>query len=541
MAAKPTSMAGEVREIESELFGDARYVDVALALRRDKDKSTLLYAGGNWDRLDRRFTGRDPERCTSVYLEESQVEFTQWFATWLRDFREGFPREVSLVLNAGDRRGGKTFNSLLCQIAALIDVPLLPNGQATIGWAISKTYRQRDELDEIINTRIPARLYHHRKAPEHRFEFAHGSTLKNLSADDPDSLKQGRVDFLLYNEGQLMSPRAIKNGLYGTSDQGGITVLAANPPTGPEGDWLRDLKDAIDQDPATKKITRFFNFSSKQNTKIDAPARRRNAAIARHIDPDMADGDADGTWRNWGDLAAPAFDKRKHVGAQPRGEDVTHMVTRREFYLSAHNVVSADFQRRPQAAVILTMHSRPDGQVDYYARADIGVKGTETELSTAVMGAPYSLTPDLKDPSSAVWIGDCSGSWQGAMRVKGQTSFALLEADGWRVFPAEIIKGANSERPRNPPVALRLGLLDRLIKAGRVHISPDCQWLVESLAKCTLRKTSTGTRVPQGHLAHVLDAFSYALYRLEPRPKSPGASLPGRGSYHSASRPPKRY
>ncbi len=141
-----------------------------------------------------------------------------------------------------------------------------------------------------------------------------------------------------------------------------------------------------------------------------------------------------------------------------------------------------------------------------------------------------------------MWVGDCSGSYQGAMRVKGQTSFALLEADGWKVFAAEIIKGANSERPKNPLVSQRLGLIYRLMQEKRIFVAPECVWLAESFAKCTLRKTSTGTRVPQGHLAHILDAASYAVYRVEPKPKRSGFSnLPSRGSYHAAPKPPKRF
>jgi hypothetical protein len=123
------------------------------------------------------------------------------------------------------------------------------------------------------------------------------------------------------------------------------------------------------------------------------------------------------------------------------------------------------------------------------------------------------------------------------MRVKGQTSFMLLEADGWRVFPAEVIKGVGSERPKNPLVSQRLGLIYRLMRAGRVRVAPECAWLVESFSKCTLRKTSTGTRVPHGHLAHILDAASYAVYRLEPKPKRAGSTnLPTRGSFHAAQR-----
>jgi hypothetical protein len=537
--ARPQSFSGKLQELESSLCGEARFVDIALALTRAKDKSTLLYAGGQWDRLDKRFTSATPERVALVALEESQVAFVSWFAEWLRAFREGYPRDASLVLNAGDRRGGKTFSSVLAQVAALIDVPLLLDGTPTIGWAVSKSYRQRDELDAVIAGFVPDRLYHHRRAPEHIFEFAHGSRLRNLSADDPDALKQGRVDFLLYNEGQLMSPRAIRNGLYGTSDRGGITVLACNPPTGPAGDWLRDLKDAIDRDPETSKIARFFNFSSKLNTKVDQPARRRNVAIARHIDPDMADADADGTWRSWGDLACPAFDKRQHVGLPPDvgAIDVTAEVTRKTLYAGANFVIGGDFQRRPQAAAVLRVFrsTAVDGNV-YCFVDECGVKGTETELSTALMGSGHDYSTDLSSERSALWIGDCSGSYQGAMRIKGQTSYALLEADGWKIFPAEVIKAPNSERPKNPLVAQRLGVLYRAMAAGRVRVSPNCAWIIESFSKCTLRKTSTGTRVPQGHLAHILDAASYAIYRLEPKPKTT-SSMPPRGSIRFGTRP----
>lgn len=132
-------------------------------------------------------------------------------------------------------------------------------------------------------------FYSAQRAPEHRITFAHGPILRNLSADDPDSMKQGRCDFLLYNEAQLISPRAVKNGLYGTADAGGLCVLAANPPSGPEGDWLHDLKDAIDEDAEIKPITRFFNFSSKDNTKIDQPARRRVAKLGAAA-PDIPSG-----------------------------------------------------------------------------------------------------------------------------------------------------------------------------------------------------------------------------------------------------------
>jgi hypothetical protein len=522
------SLDDRIRAIDAALGGEARFVDVALALTRAQDHSTLLYAGGVWDKFDRRFTGKEPSRTAVIELEESQIEFTRWFETFLADYRNGYPRDISLVLNSGGRRGGKTFDTLACQIAALIDVPMLSNGLPTIGWAISKTYRQRDELEQFVSSRIPSEFYEHQRAPEHRYTFAHGAYLRNLSADEPESLKQGRVDFLFYNEGQLMSPKAIKHGLYGTSDCGGLTMMAANPPDGPEGDWLRDLKDAIEEDPEIRPIAKFFNFDPRKNTKVDAPARRRNAKLAQKIDPEGADGDDEGTWRRWGDLAYPGWNSRTLdrgglVGPAPTigAVDITSQVTRSVFYIAYPFVIGGDFQRRPQAAAVLRVFDVPgiEGPV-YWFVDECGVKGTEVELSTELMGSPHGYVPQRGEERSAVWVGDCSGSYQGAERIPGRTSFGLLEAEGWKVFPAEIIKGTNSERPKNPDVAQRLGLMYRLMEAQRIRVAPECTWLTAAFAKCQLRKTETGTRVPKGAFAHITDAASYAVWRLDPKPGS---------------------
>jgi hypothetical protein len=111
------SLGQQIHELELATRPMNRMVDLALALRRWKTGEILLGAGGRWDRIERRFLPGPPERAKFIDLEESQVEFTRWFATFLRDLRQGRPRDVSLALAAGDRRGGKTFDLLLCTIA----------------------------------------------------------------------------------------------------------------------------------------------------------------------------------------------------------------------------------------------------------------------------------------------------------------------------------------------------------------------------------------------------------------------------------------
>lgn len=532
------SLQSRLDELERAIEGTDRYADLALALVAEKDRSTLLYAGGQWDRFERRFTENDPNRVAVVYLEESQVEFARWFAEYLRDYREGFPRDISFVLTAGARRGGKTFVTYLCQIAALLDVPFSPADRLpTIGWTISRTYRQRDELDQLVSGYLPPRMYEMRKAPEHVFKFPHGSYLRNLSADDPESLKQGRVDFLLYNEGQLMSPTAVRNGMYGTADRGGLTVMAANPPTGPNGEWLRELKESIDSDAEMRAITRYFYFDAAKNTKVDQPARKRVSVIAKRLDPDVADADAEGSWQLFGKMAYPAWSKDLVQAVPADAEDVTREATRRELHDYWPFVIGGDFQKKPQAAAVLKVYRIPGIEGDVYWFVDeCGVKGTETDLSTELIGSPHSYSPVRGAERGAVWIGDCTGSYQGAERIPGRTSYGLLEKEGWKVFPAEIIKlEGKSDHPKNPDIGQRLGLMERLMRERRIRVAPSCVWLIKSFRKCELRVTETGRRVPKGQAAHVTDAAGYAVWRLEKF--RPVTSFPKKGAYRAAPRP----
>ena len=136
-----------------------RFVDLSLAIRHHKTKETLLWAGGQWDRIDQRFTDIEPSHAQIIDVHEGQAEFVVWFARWLADFREGFQRNTSLALAGGDRRGGKTFDLFLCQNAMLIDVP------KSIGWAVSVSNNERDELDRQRQEILLSSWYVYRSFP----------------------------------------------------------------------------------------------------------------------------------------------------------------------------------------------------------------------------------------------------------------------------------------------------------------------------------------------------------------------------------------
>src|ERR1043166_9451873 len=92
----PKASSGpRLRDLEIATREASRIVDVALILRRAADKSLLLGAGGRWDRIQQRYLPYKPGRVRFIDLEESQIEFTRWYADWLAAFRDGRPRDVS--------------------------------------------------------------------------------------------------------------------------------------------------------------------------------------------------------------------------------------------------------------------------------------------------------------------------------------------------------------------------------------------------------------------------------------------------------------
>jgi hypothetical protein len=509
------SLGQQIHELELATRPTSRVVDLALALRRRKTGEILLGAGGRWDRIERRFLPGPPERAWFIDLEESQVEFTRWFATFLRDLRQGRPRDISLALAAGDRRGGKTFDLLLCTIALLIDVPQI-DGSATVGWVVSANYQERDEIDKTIREYIPSSWYTHRKAPHFLYTFLHGASLRNVSADDPETLKRGRVDVVLYNEAQKLPIAALTNGIYGTADKGGIALLAANPPRRQVGEWVLELKKAID----AKRVTgaKYFGFSSKDNTRIDQAARERVGGIVRLLDPRAAQAEDEGAWLPVGDRAYPRFDPRPveeggMVGRPPEAGDIMSEVLRGAGIYTAYQLVAgADFQGRPhQAAVVLRVFGgRPDGKPVYWIIDEMIVEGTERHLSAEAFSRDYK-------PETLCWIPDATGEFQDARHSRRETSFDILRADRWNVYPPNEVQRPESQAAINPRVERRLALMYQVMDEGRFFVSSNCLWAIEALEKCPLRPARYGGKKPFGKYAHVTDSIGYPIWRLEPK------------------------
>lgn len=511
------SLDRQLQEIIERETGESRYLDLCLCLRREKTGETLLWAGDVWDHQEKRFT-RESTSPHIIDVEESQVPFTRWFAEWLKAYRDGLPRTVSLVLNEGDRRGGKTTISILCQIAALIDVPNHGNSRA-IGWVVSETFKKRDEIEENISQWIPSSWYEHWKAPEFRYEFANGAVLRNLSAQDPEDMRQGRADILCFNEPQQMVAKAVVNGLYGTADKSGLTILACNPPTQVKGEWLVDLKEAIDNRDENAAGAVAFHFESRLNKKINQPARGRIGRLAGIISPSQVGADDLGVWARLGDRAYPKWNK-KFAKTKPEIGDITEDVLRKTFSLRGFEYLAgADFQGYPyNSAVLWKIYPGPNGWI-YWAVDEFMVDGAEIHMLEDIREAGYT-------ESQVLFVGDASGQWQNYKHEEGLRSFAEMKKDGWVVKPPREPKAdSKTQRTGNPAVESRLRVMIRLMEQERIFVDPDkCPNLIASYRECPLKKDGSRVKKHTRH-AHLSDAADYPLYRVDPKPKAERAPL----------------
>lgn len=556
---KPTgTLAQRLRAAEAALIGSDRYLDVRLDLaafgptddrRKLPTGATILAAGGRWDKTFGRFLDpvaeADVSELAIVGVEESQFEFLEWGAGWLAAYRDGLPRDTTVTMMAGDRRGGKTFIAVAFIIACCIDAPIASDGTPLLAWIVSKSFRERFEIEQWILNRIPDTWYRHLGAPVHEFHFAHGAVLRLISADDDDSTKQGRVDVCFINEPQKLGPRAVANAVLGASDLGGLVILAANPPRGDHsrGYWMFDVKDAIDDERVAqakgKRVEplgiRYFHVDSKRNKSIDQVSRRRAGRIAALIDPSIKAGDVEGSWKRPAERALWEFDKHRHLHAVPTVApalvDVTREIARqRGEWGDWLYVAGVDFDWRPHiVAVIYRIFGSLDDPL-FWAMDEFAGEQKWTTLQWIQAfedwGDPRGYTRE-----SLLFIGDASSSHPRDDDPKApdeRTSFETLEGEQWTIIPPQDHRGrSGAGRARNPFVDARLDLYNDHLRRDRAMIDPvGCPWFSECAREATTERKTGRRKLVHNKWAHAIDAGTYPVWRLAPHPGSKGLDGP---------------
>lgn len=485
---------------------DQRYIDLCVVWRRALTGEVLLKVGGRWDRIEQRYDG-PAEHCRTIELKESQVEAARWASYWIEEKLAGRPRDFFALFLLGDRGGGKTTFAAILLGTLLVAFPRL-DATPAIGWQVSSSHAERDELDREIATHFPSAWFKYTEWPKHVYRWVHGPTLTNVSADDPDALKRGRVDFALFNEPQKMGKKAPAFGIARLKDKGGFTIFAANPPDDQKGRWVYDLWEKSEEakDAGKPFPIRFLKLKSQDNDSLDVTTADQVAEIIRILDPRLAAADLDGHMLRPGQAAYWQWSKTKNLRQKPQLGDITRQFLRSRIGREYDYLAGADFQATPhQAAVFYKIFGTLDEPILWAVDELIVDQATEEDLIAEVDEANYT-------PERVLWIGDASGQWQDGKHSKQRDSFAVFKARRWHIIPPT--KAKSKDRfPRNPPVEQRVKLTNKLLSDARLMVDPDtCPKLAEAFKECELRMGRYGRVIPLGFYAHLTDAAAYPIW-----------------------------
>lgn len=491
--------------------------------------------GGRWDHHLGTWAG-DAAAPQIFDLQESQVEYARWFSSWHYAFKHRMPRDTSAVFLWGDRRGGKTWITLMMLIGFVIDLATLP--EEVITWIVSISIPEREELDRYLRTLLPVGWSEFREQPKHEMIFAHGPKISCLTVEDPETLKRGEAHLVMLNEAAKMSSAPFENALPATRDRGGLLVCSTNPPTYayPRGFWVADLKEAHDEAAALGKPDgmRFFTVSSKLNVALDTAASERVAAILRVVNPDRAEADAEGRMIKRGDKAFRAhFQPVRHLKTQVMLPDITALLTRQRTGRAFPYIMGSDFNAHPaMSGVVFQVLGTVEKPV-LFALCDIFEFGDEDDLVDALERFEDAGGAQRFNAGNVLIVADSSAAWQSPTRQPGKTSEAALRARGYTVVAPQERRTAQGMAPKNPPIILTTNKVQTSLDDDRFWVHPDARRVQDCLRNCAAKKYGDrNVTIPTGKHVHIADCLRYVTWWVQPVRRAAGhqavrtASLP---------------
>jgi hypothetical protein len=532
--------------LEDERDENRVHLDMAISLRvADVDttgtsprylKETaeeLAFVGGRWDRREKRWVA-DADRYAIVHVPRGseQEVAARWLAEWFQRAGQGprgahwddFERVWTLLL-VGGRRGGKSYLAVvaLCMFAVMVPRALV--------WAVSPTQEETDELEQAIRALMPSDWYTFRGGGAGKplqFRLAHGSRLLCLSGHKPRSLKRGRVDLALYNEGQNMYRAGWVQLRGAVSDTGGLVLIAANPPDAEIGRWIEELHEK-----ATKKKIKAetFKLTAATNPFVEVQSL---LDMADEVDPLTYRREVLGEFVPIGDVVMHQWSEESMLAPGPDFVDVTAEVTRRELGRAAGYVVGMDFQQQPHmaAAVFKFFRSSDDDEIIPWVIDEALVEDADEDdlldkleaidrwtMASRLVGEGYRGWRDEADgkdfPVHAAAVIDASAWWQDGAHTKGRTSDRRLAARGWT-----FLYKPQRDSDKNPEILERVKATNAKLKSAsgrrRMFVAPWCEHTVRAMRSWENR---AGVPYRRSKYAHLCDAVSYVVYRFFGRPK----------------------
>lgn len=530
----------------------------------------LIELGGAWNRRERAWSEYESDSLMIARVPRGgeQEPAARWLAEWLRRAAIGqrgahwddFRRVWTLLLEGG-RRGGKSWLACFALVAFAVTVP------GALVWAISPTENETDELEQAIRALMPGNWYTFRGGGAGKalqFKLANGSRILCLSGFKPRSLKRGRVDLALYNEGQNMY-RAGWTQLRGAvADTGGLVIIAANPPDSEIGRWIEDLHEKT----RGKKIkAEMFKLTAATNPFVEVAALED---MAEEVDDLTYRREVLGEFVPIGDVVHHAWsDSESMRDPEPHLIDVTAIETKRELGRAAGYLVGMDFQKTPHmAATIMKLFTDPTSEdptevVPYVVDEVIVEDANEDDLVNALEALPRYKHNEERDPDDCYHgkergsydpekpehcaiVMDASGFWQDGEHSKTKHSDQRLREREWVYLyrPQKDISPGVPNR-RNPDVVERFKTSNARLKAAdvrgadgniskigrrRFFVASHCIRVCRAMR--SLPNTKAGSPDSNSVFRHVADATTYPIHRFFARPKE----KKGKGSYTPLNR-----
>ena len=507
------------RLLEQQADSATRFVDLELSLlfRPEKDSNRgeyLVTVGGIWDKRTRQYIG-PADTGMVIELQPAQINAARWLCDWFICYHTGdwtgFRRVWSALFHGG-RRGGKS--NLAC--TALVVFALLRPGARI--FAVSPTIRETDELLMALRAILPASWYRYRGEPKNELTFANGSRIKLESGYKPGKLKQGRIDFALYNEGQKMSQKGFHQLRGGAGDSGALVLVAANPPDAPIGLWVEEFKEGVER--GERKAEAFF-FDYEKNYHIEDQSLRD---LALEMDEHTFRREIRGEFVPIGDVVFHAWSDRYSRRAVPdHFIDVTREASRRLLGRAVDTIVGADFDKVPHLAAAVCRLYRdpddPDATPLLWVIAEAVVElSDEDGLCDALEALPGDQPGQpLIDRKRTIIIADASGGWQDTERTRGKTSHEIMKLRGFRVIKPD------RKMARNPLIVERVKAGNAALRshAGvrRLFVAPTCQHTATAMKRWEIRDSRPHKR---SKYSHMCDAVTYVVWRLWGRTKRTG-------------------
>lgn len=496
----------------------------------EKSNGTELYrAGGEWDRKTKRYTGCF-EKAHRIRLRPSQYEAAQYGLWWLQERKAGRPRDFVIEFLIGDRGGGKTALGSILAGLFVLEFPEF-DGSPSIAWQVSKSHDERDEVDKDLKEFFPfeGRWYIYTEYRGHKYRWVNGATLKNISADDEEALKRGRVDFIFGNEVGKMGKRVPIYGIGRLKDKGGFGVFTSNRPTA-RSRWILQWAEKADEAKKAGKLypVVFIKVPSAENDTLDRPTADQISQLVNDIDPSLADDDMEALFDPVGKRAYWKFQKPANVQEPPDLGDITREFTAKKPGVGRpfDFVGSVDFQTYPGVvATIWKVYGTLEAPV-LWAVDEVEVpEATEEQYLEELV----ETEGGLYNPANLMWTGDNTGQIQNSKHdPRERTSFAVWAAHGWKIVP-NVRPKDSSHRPNNPRVERRVGLTNYLLnhvsgRTGTPHImiSHRCVRLITALRECELKISGKfGTPYPAHPYSHLTDTVGYLAWWAWPKPKRP--------------------